>query len=97
VLSPSDTAVVAVGDEQAAGDAAGLRAGDAGRLSAVPAAVATAEAGGNPCDNECAIAVGRGSAPAGGEGTISNLSNLVWLLTAELFDATTGNRCSPKL
>ena len=24
------------------------------------------------------------------KGTISNLSNLVWLLTAELFDATTG-------
>jgi len=59
--------------------------------SAVAAAVAAAEAGGDPCGNACAVAVARQlGARWVAKGTISNLSNLVWLLTAELFDATTG-------
>jgi TolB-like protein len=53
--------------------------------------VAAAEAGGNACDNACALAVARQvGARWVAKGTISNLSNLVWLLTAELFDATSG-------
>ena len=91
VLSPSDTAVVAAATSKLL---ATLRASELVTLvdsSAVAAAVATAEAGGNPCDNECAIAVGRRlGARWVAKGTISNLSNLVWLLTAELFDAATG-------
>src|SRR5438477_621903 len=59
--------------------------------SVVAVAVAAAEAGGNPCGNECALAVARRlGARWVAKGTISNLSNLVWLLTAELFDATSG-------
>src|SRR3989442_623933 len=59
--------------------------------SAVAAAVTAAEAGGDPCGNACAVAVARQlGARWVAKGTISNLSNLVWLLTAELFDATTG-------
>ena len=62
-----------------------------GDTAVVAAAVAAEEAGGNPCDNDCALAVARRlGARWVAKGTISNLSNLVWLLTAELFDATTG-------
>ena len=91
VLSAGDTAVVAAATSKLL---ATLRASELVTLvdsSAVAAAVATAEDGGNPCDNECAIAVGRQlGARWVAKGTISNLSNLVWLLTAELFDAATG-------
>src|SRR5437660_80445 len=54
-------------------------------------AVAAAEADGNACDNACALGVAR-RLGAGwvAKGTISNLSNLVWLFSAELLDATTG-------
>ena len=91
VLSPGDTAVVAAATSRLL---ATLRASERVTLvdsSAVAAAVAAAEAGGNPCGNACAVAVARQlGARWVAKGTISNLSNLVWLLTAELFDATTG-------
>src|SRR3989449_6345900 len=91
VLSPGDTAVVAAATSKLL---ATLRASDRVTLvdsSAVAVAVAAVEAGGNPCDNDCALAVARQlGARWVAKGTISNLSNLVWLLTAELFDATTG-------
>ena len=91
VLSPGDTAVVAAATSKLL---ATLRASERVTLvdsSAVAAAVAAAEVGGNPCGNACAVAVARQlGARWVAKGTISNLSNLVWLLTAELFDATTG-------
>lgn len=90
VLGPGDTAIVAAATSRLLATLAA-----SGRLAlvdsgAVAAAVAL-EARGNPCDNACAIAVARGfGARWVAKGTVSNLSNLVWLLTAELFDATTG-------
>jgi len=91
VLQPGDTAVVAAATSKLR---ATLRASEVVTLvdsSAVAGAVAAAEAGGNPCGNECALGVARQlGARWVAKGTISNLSNLVWLLTAELFDATTG-------
>jgi len=78
VLQPGDTAVVAAATSK-------LRA----TLGAT--AVAQAEADGNPCDNPCALAVARRlGARWVAKGTISNLSNLVWLLSADLLDVTTG-------
>ena len=91
VLGPGDTAVVAAATSKLL---ATLRASALVTLvdsSAVAVAVAAAEASGNPCGNECALAVARQlGARWVAKGTISNLSNLVWLLTAELFDTTTG-------
>src|SRR2546428_6237338 len=91
VLQASDTAVVAAATSKLL---ATLRASELVTLvdsGAVATAVAAAEAGGNPCGNDCAVAVARQlGARWVAKGTISNLSNLVWLLTAELFDATTG-------
>ena len=91
VLQASDTAVVAAATSKLL---ATLRASELVTLvdsSAVAAAVAAAEAGGDPCGNACAVDVARQlGARWVAKGTISNLSNLVWLLTAELFDATTG-------
>ena len=91
VLQPGDTAIVAAATSKLL---ATLAASDRVTLvdsGTVAHAVAAAEAGGNPCDNACAVAVARGlGAGWVAKGTISNLSNLVWLLTAELFDATTG-------
>jgi len=91
VLQASDTAVVAAATSKLL---ATLRASELVTLvdsTAVAAAVAAAEAGGDPCGNACAVAVARQlGARWVAKGTISNLSNLVWLLTAELFDATTG-------
>jgi TolB-like protein len=91
VLQAGDTAVVAAATSKLL---ATLRASELVTLvdsSSVAAAVAAAEAGGDPCGNACAVAVARQlGARWVAKGTISNLSNLVWLLTAELFDATTG-------
>ena len=91
VRQPTDTAVVASATSKLL---ATLRASDLVALvdsSAVATAVAAVEAGGNPCGNDCAVAVARQlGARWVAKGTISNLSNLVWFLTAELFDATTG-------
>jgi len=93
VLQPGDTAIVAAATSKllatlAASERVALV--DSGRVAAAVAA-AESDGGGNPCDNPCALAVARAlGARWVAKGTISNLSNLVWLLTAELFDATTG-------
>ena len=91
VLQAGDTAIVAAATSKLL---ATLAASDRLALvdsTTVATAVAVAEASGNPCDNACAVAVARQvGARWVAKGTISNLSNLVWLLTAELFDATTG-------
>ena len=91
VLQASDTAVVAAATSKLL---ATLRASELVTLvdsGAVATAVAAAEAGGNPCGNDCAVAVARQlGARWVARGTISNLSNLVWLLTAELFDVASG-------
>jgi TolB-like protein len=93
VLQAGDTAIVAAATSKLL---ATLAASDRVALvdsTAVATAVGAAEASGNPCDNACAVAVARKvGARWVAKGTISNLSNLVWLLTAELFDATTGKR-----
>lgn len=91
VLSPGDTAVVAAATSKLL---ATLAASDRVTLvdsATVAIAVGAAESSGNPCDNACALDVARTvGARWVAKGTISNLSNLVWLLTAELFDVTTG-------
>src|SRR2546425_95537 len=93
-VQPRNPAVTAVGAAATSKLLATLRASELVTLvdsSAVAAAVAAAEAGGDPCGNACAVGVARQlGARWVAKGTISNLSNLVWLLTAELFDATTG-------
>ena len=91
VLQPGDTAVVAAATSKLR---ATLGASDVVTIvdsSATATAVAQAEADGNPCDNACALAVARRlGARWVAKGTISNLSNLVWLLSADLLDVTTG-------
>ena len=91
VLQAGDTAVVAAATSKLL---ATLRASDLVTLvdsSAVAAAIAAGEADGNPCGNDCAVAVGRQlGARWVAKGTVTNLSNLVWYLNAELFDVTTG-------
>jgi len=91
VLEPGDTAVVGAATGRLR---ATLQASDRVTVvdsGAVAAAVAAQEAGGNPCDNGCAVAVARGlDARWVVKGTITKLSNLVWVLTAELFDAGVG-------
>jgi TolB-like protein len=91
VRQPTDTAVVAAATSKLL---ATLAASERVRLvdsGTVAAAVRAAEADGNSCDNVCAVAVARGlGARWVAKGTITNLSNIVWMLTAELFDATTG-------
>jgi TolB-like protein len=91
VLQAGDTAIVAAATSTLL---ATLAASDRLALvdsTMVATAVAVAEGSGNPCDNACAVAVARKvGARWVAKGTISNLSNLVWLLTAELFDAATG-------
>jgi len=93
VLSPSDTASWR-GDEQAAGDAAGLELGRWSIRARSPRRVATAEAGGNHATNECATPSAGASAPAGWRRGPSRTVELV-CAHAELFDATTGSWCSP--
>jgi|SRR5437868_10229927 len=91
VLGPADTAIVAAATSKLL---ATLRVSEVATLvdsATVTAAVALAEADGNPCDNPCAVAVARRlGARWVAKGTISNLSNLVWLLSADLLDVTTG-------
>ena len=91
VLSPGDTAIVAAATSKLLATLRASAVVTPVDSAVVAAAVAVAEAGGNACDNACALAVARQvGARWVAKGTISNLSNLVWLLTAELFDATTG-------
>ena len=91
VLQAGDTAVVAAATSKLR---ATLGASDVITIvdsSATATAVAAAESDGNPCDNACATAVARRlGARWIAKGTISNLSNLVWLLSADLLDVTTG-------
>ena len=91
VRQPTDTAVVASATSKLLATLAVSERVMLVDSTAVAAAVRQAEADGNPCDNTCAVAVARGlGARWVAKGTITNLSNLVWILTAELFDATTG-------
>jgi TolB-like protein len=91
VRQPTDTAVVASATSKLLATLAASEQVMLVDSATVAAAVHAAEADGNPCDNACAVAVARGlSARWVAKGTITNLSNLVWTLTAELFDATTG-------
>src|SRR4029077_19852678 len=91
VLSPGDTAVVAAATSKLLATLRGSERVGLVYAGVVAPAVASAEPAGNPCGNDCALTVARQlGARWVAKGTISNLSNLVWLLTAELFDATTG-------
>ena len=91
VPEPGDTAVVRAATSRLL---ATLRAFDGVAVvdsGAVAAAVTAAEADGNPCDNACAQAVARRlGARWVTQGTVLKTSNLVWILRADLFDATTG-------
>lgn len=91
VRQPSDTAVVASATSKLLATLAASERVALVDSSTVAARVRAAEADGNACDNACAIAVARGlGARWVATGTITNLSGLVWILTAELFDASTG-------
>jgi len=91
VRQPTDTAVVASATSKLLATLAASRQVMLVDSAAVATAVRAAESDGNPCDNACAISVARGlGARWVAKGTITNLSNLVWILTAELFDVATG-------
>ncbi len=91
VLQPGDTAVVAAATSKLRATLGASAVVTIVDSSATATAVAQAEADGNPCDNACARAVARRlGARWVAKGTISNLSNLVWLLSADLLDVTTG-------
>jgi len=91
VLEPGDTAVVHAATSRLL---ATLRAFDGVAVvdsATVAAAVTAAEADGNPCDNACARVLARRlGARWVAKGTVLKTSNLVWILRADLFDATTG-------
>ena len=91
VRQPTDTAVVASATSKLLATLAASPRVMLVDSAAVASAVRAAESDGNPCDNACAIGVARGlGARWVAKGTVTNLSNLVWILTAELFDVTTG-------
>jgi len=91
VRQPTDTAVVASATSKLLATLAASQQVMLVDSAAVATAVRAAESDGNPCDNSCAIGVARElGARWVAKGTITNLSNLVWILTAELFDVTTG-------
>jgi len=91
VLEPGDTAVVWAATSRLL---ATLRAYDGVAVvdsGMVAAAVTAAEADGNPCGTACAQAVARRlGARWVVKGMVLKTSNLVWILRAELLDATTG-------
>jgi len=91
VLEPGDTAVVRAATSRLL---ATLRAFDGVAVvdsGMVAAAVTAAEADGNPCGTACAQAVARRlGARWVVKGMVLKTSNLVWILRAELLDATTG-------
>lgn len=91
VLQPGDTAVVAAATSKLRATLAASELVTLVDSNLTAAAVAAAEADGNPCDNACAVALAR-RLGAGwvAKGTISNLSNLVWLLSADLLEVATG-------
>ena len=91
VLQPGDTAVVAAATSKLRATLGASEVVTIVDSTATATAVAQAEADGNPCDNACALVVARRlGARWVAKGTISNLSNLVWLLSADLLDVTTG-------
>ena len=91
VLQAGDTAVVAAATSKLRATLGASTVVTIVDSSVTAAAVAAAEADGNPCDNACAVAVARRlGARWVAKGTISNLSNLVWLLSANLLDVATG-------
>lgn len=87
MLEPGDSAVAGAATSRLLET---LKASDRLALvdsSAVARSVAAREADGNPCDNPCAVAVGRElGARWVLRGTMVKTSNLVWVLTAQLFD-----------
>ncbi len=90
VPEPGDTAVVAAATSKLI---ATLRSSE--RLAVVDsgtvAAAVSAAANVNSCDKACARAVAQRLGAAWvTSGTVTKTSNLVWVLTAELFDAVTG-------
>jgi uncharacterized protein DUF2380 len=91
VLEPGDTAVAAAATSRLL---ATLRASEAVQpldSARVASAVEAAEADGNPCDRACALAVARQLGAAWvTTGTVTKTSNLVWLLSGQLFSVTTG-------
>jgi TolB-like protein len=89
VLEPGDTAVVHAATSKLY---ATLRASERFAVAdSGSVAAAVAAAGGNPCDNACALAVARGLGAAWVvKGTVSKTSNLVWILTAVLLEAGSG-------
>ena len=91
VRQPTDTAVVASATSKLLATLAASERVTLVDSGTVADRVRAAEADGNPCDNACAVAVARGlGARWVATGTITNLSGLVWILTAELLDASTG-------
>ena len=91
VLGPGDTAVVAAATSKLLETLRGSPVVTLIDSATVAAAVAVAEADGNPCDNPCAVSVARKlGARWLAKGSVSNLSGLVWRLGAELFDVTSG-------
>lgn len=91
VLEPGDTAVAQAATSRLRATLAvvpGVTVTDSTRVTA---AVAAAEADGNPCDVACAVAVGRRlGARWVARGTVTKTSNLVWVLSAALLDASSG-------
>jgi uncharacterized protein DUF2380 len=91
VLEPGDTAVARAATSRLL---ATLRASEvvlALDSARVASTVEAAEADGNPCDRACALTVARGLGAAWvTTGTVTKTSNLVWLLSAQLFSVTTG-------
>lgn len=87
LLEPGDTAVAAAATSRLLET---LKASDRVAVvdsNAVARSVAAREADGNPCDNPCAVAVGRElGARWVVRGTVVKTSNLVWVLTAQLID-----------
>jgi TolB-like protein len=91
VRQPTDTAVVASATSRLLATLAASERVALVDSGTVAARVRAAESDGNPCDHACAMNVARGlGARWVATGKITNLSNLVWILTAELFDTTTG-------
>ena len=91
VLEPGDTAVARAATSAlraTLGAAPGITVTDSARVTT---AVAAEEAGGNACDRDCALRVGRAlGARWVTKGRLTKTSNIVWLLVAELCDVATG-------
>ena len=90
VLEPGDTLVAAAATSRLIATLAASGRVRVVDSAAVAAAVTAAEANGNPCDNPCALAVGRAlGAQWVAKGTITKTSNLVWVLSAGLLEIAT--------